>query len=99
LLVVELVRRTIWSFFRLENEHLHRTSLGFRRQNEFIPFHFETDVGLDNKPELKSRWRQIFESSAVLVVVVAFSVAAIVAGGNKASQQATTTPAPSPVPA
>ena len=99
LMAVELVRRTVWSFFRVENEHLHRTSLGFRRQSEFIPFHFETDVGLDNKPEVKSRWRQALESTAVLAVVVAFSVAAIVAGDRKDTQAAATTLAPSPSPA
>ena len=39
-MVVELFRRTIWSFFRLENEHRQNTN-GYRRVN-VVPLHFNT---------------------------------------------------------
>ncbi|KAF1772506.1 EXS, C-terminal [Phytophthora cactorum] len=42
-MVLELFRRTFWSFFRLENEHLRNTQ-GFRRV-DFIPLHYDHGVG------------------------------------------------------
>lgn len=39
---IEICRRCVWSWLRLEHEHLHNTQ-GFRRVN-FIPLHFETPV-------------------------------------------------------
>ena len=80
LMMMELVRRTIWSFFRVENEHLLRTSMGFRRQHEFVPFHFESNVGVDTQSEKKSRLRSVLEGIGITLVVVAFSACAIVAG-------------------
>ena len=41
-MTVELFRRTIWSFFRLEHEHRQNTQ-GFRRVN-VVPLHFNTGV-------------------------------------------------------
>ena len=41
-MTVELFRRTIWSFFRLEHEHRQNTE-GFRRVN-VVPLHFNTGV-------------------------------------------------------
>lgn len=43
----ELCRRSMWSIFRVENEHLFNTE-GYRRV-DFIPLHFETPV--EEKPE------------------------------------------------
>jgi hypothetical protein len=45
-------RRTVWSFFRLENEHLHN-AFAFRRV-KFIPLHFDAckhDDGDAKKPK------------------------------------------------
>ena len=41
-MTLELIRRTLWSFFRLENEHRTRTK-HYEEQHEdvsFVPFHF-----------------------------------------------------------
>lgn len=39
-MILELFRRTIWGFFRLEHEHRQNTQ-GFRRVN-VVPLHFNT---------------------------------------------------------
>jgi len=39
-MALELLRRTLWGFFRLEHEHRHNTE-GFRRV-DFVPLHFAT---------------------------------------------------------
>lgn len=44
---LELCRRSFWSIFRVENEHLYNTE-GYRRV-DFIPLHFE--IPLEEKPE------------------------------------------------
>ena len=43
-MTLELIRRTLWSFFRLENEHRARTKHyeGQQEDANFIPFHFAT---------------------------------------------------------
>jgi hypothetical protein len=44
-MALELFRRTLWGFFRLEHEHRHNTE-GYRRV-DFVPLHFAT--GHDRK--------------------------------------------------
>lgn len=39
-MMLELFRRTVWGFFRLENEH-RSNAAGFRRVG-FVPLHFNT---------------------------------------------------------
>ena len=46
---VELVRRAMWSCLRLEAEHLRNTE-GFRSV-DFIPLHFNRDVGDDSEKD------------------------------------------------
>jgi len=45
--IAEVLRRTMWGFFRLENEHL-RNTLRFRDSN-FIPLHFDQVYNRDKK--------------------------------------------------
>uniref|UniRef100_A0A7S3EQK1 EXS domain-containing protein n=1 Tax=Rhodosorus marinus TaxID=101924 RepID=A0A7S3EQK1_9RHOD len=45
--IAEVFRRTMWGFFRLENEHL-RNTLHFRDSN-FIPLHFDQVYNCDKK--------------------------------------------------
>lgn len=55
-MVAEFFRRTFWSFFCLENEHLRNTH-GYRRVN-FIPLHYDmnsSDDGNDLKPKGQSQ--------------------------------------------
>ncbi|TDH66558.1 uncharacterized protein CCR75_006087 [Bremia lactucae] len=79
-MVVELFRRTFWSFFRLENEHLRNTQ-GFRRV-DFIPLHYDHGVGELNKKsdEVEQLDFRIFTLKilAVLFTVLGLSVVAIV---------------------
>ncbi|DBA02069.1 TPA: hypothetical protein N0F65_000316 [Lagenidium giganteum] len=78
-MVLELFRRTFWSFFRLENEHLRNTQ-GFRRI-DFIPLHYDHGVGDDLDPQepLKPMEGRVFLMKILLImfVVLGLSVAAI----------------------
>ena len=73
----EICRRTMWSFFRLENEHLNNTS-GYRRVAH-IPLHFDTPLKPNdlNKNQNKNRWTVIFEIVAIVVIVIAVSCVAV----------------------
>ncbi|GMF21378.1 unnamed protein product [Phytophthora fragariaefolia] len=80
-MVLELFRRTFWSFFRLENEHLRNTQ-GFRRV-DFIPLHYDHGVGDSGKndsDELEQLDFRVFTLKilAVLFTVLGLSVVAIV---------------------
>jgi hypothetical protein len=82
-MVLELFRRTFWSFFRLENEHLRNTQ-GFRRV-DFIPLHYDHGVGADEDDEDAKQIIEPLEFKVfvakilgVTLVVLALSVAAIV---------------------
>lgn len=84
-MVLELVRRTFWSFFRLENEHLRNTQ-GFRRV-DFIPLHYDHGVGMDalvNKDHsdepLEPIDGRVFLAKILLIlfVVLGLSIVAIV---------------------
>ncbi|KAF4029770.1 EXS family [Phytophthora infestans] len=79
-MVLELFRRTFWSFFRLENEHSRNTQ-GFRRV-DFIPLHYDHGVGDVEKKsdEVEQLDFRIFTLKilAVLFTVLGLSVVAIV---------------------
>lgn len=84
-MVAELFRRTFWSFFTLENEHLRNTH-GYKRVN-FIPLHYDTGSS-DDGSDLENTKPQGMEplgglalltNIALLVcAVVGLSIAAIV---------------------
>lgn len=80
-MVLELFRRTFWSFFRLENEHLRNTQ-GFRRV-DFIPLHYDHGVG-DAEDKAGEEVEQLdfrvftLKILAVLFTVLGLSVVAIV---------------------
>jgi len=80
---VELLRRTLWGFFRLENEHRHNTA-GYRRV-DFVPLHFST--GHDHKYKQKERagWNVLAEVAAVTTAVLSVSAASVIVA-HKASQ-------------
>ncbi|CAH0479201.1 unnamed protein product [Peronospora belbahrii] len=79
--VLELFRRTFWSFFRLENEHLRNTQ-GFRRV-DFIPLHYDHGVG-DVEDDVVIEDKQLdfrvftLKILAILFTVLGLSIAAIV---------------------
>lgn len=80
-MIVELFRRTIWGFFRLENEHRCNTSQ-FRRV-EFVPLHFDTGHNHKyKKKEEKPGWSVLAEVFAVTVAVIGISISSIIAARN-----------------
>ena len=75
---LELGRRTMWGFFRLENEHRQNTA-GFRRV-AFVPLHFDTGHEHKYKGEKENvGWNVLAEVAAVSLIVIGISVSSIVA--------------------
>ena len=76
---IEVLRRSMWAAFRVENEHLHSTER-FRKKYDFVPLLFETAVGKDAKPEQEAKvsgQRLLIEASAFAGVVIVLAVLAI----------------------
>jgi len=83
---LELMRRTLWGFFRLEHEHRANTE-GYRRV-DFVPLHFST--GHDHKYKKdKERigWHVLAEVCTVSAIVIAVSVTSVIAA-QKATRHA-----------
>lgn len=74
-MVAELFRRTIWSFFTLENEHL-RNTFGFRRA-DFIPLHYDSAVDDDSDGVQKTEEAQPQQQVGALAVLVNVSLLAL----------------------
>ena len=75
-MTVELFRRTIWSFFRLEHEHRVNTS-GFRRVN-VVPLHFNTGHKHKYNERQWVGWRVLVEIAVVTSIVVALSAVSVI---------------------
>ena len=75
-MMLELFRRTIWGFLRLENEH-RSNAAGFRRVS-FVPLHFNTGHKHQYKEEKEHRGSSVLAEVAVVTICVlgvcAFSV-------------------------
>lgn len=75
-MVLELFRRTIWSFFRLEHEHRQNTD-GYRRVG-VVPLHFNTE----HKHKYQERhflgWKVLLEVIVVTLIVIAVSALSVV---------------------
>jgi len=77
-MMLELFRRTIWGFLRLENEHRSNTA-GFRRVS-FVPLHFNTGHNHQYKEESKHRGSSVLaEVAAVATIVMLVCVYSVVA--------------------
>jgi len=77
-IVLELFRRTVWGFFRLENEHRCNVS-GYRRV-DFVPLHFQTGhkhMYEDKKKKLGST--VLTELFFIIFILVIFCAACIIA--------------------
>lgn len=92
-MMLELFRRTIWGFLRLENEH-RSNAAGFRRVS-FVPLHFNTGHG--HKYSHKERGGQSVLKEVVIVsiVVLGICVSSIIAAQNANSRQHNTWTPPS----
>lgn len=85
-MALELMRRTLWGFFRLEREHRSKAS-GHRRVN-FVPLHFNTGHTHQYKEKKKKKgWSVLAEVATITVAVIAAGAASIIAA-QKASNLA-----------
>ena len=71
----EICRRTMWSFFRLENEHLNNTA-GYRRVKH-IPLHFDTPLESTSAQEKKRRCTVLLEIVLLVAIVLTVSCVAV----------------------
>jgi hypothetical protein len=84
-MMLELFRRTIWGFLRLEHEHRSNTS-GYRRVG-FVPLHFSTGHTHDYKHEKEHRGDSVLlEVSIVTLLVLGVSIASVVAAQHATEQ-------------
>ena len=77
-MILELFRRTVWGFFRLENEH-RSNAAGFRRV-DFVPLHFNTghDHGYADKKE-KTGMTVLREVFLIAIFVAGICVSSVIA--------------------
>jgi hypothetical protein len=81
---LELMRRTMWGFFRLEHEQ--RANTNQYRRVSFVPLHFNTGHKHKyNQGREHVGWRVLLEVAMVTIVVIGISVASVIA-----AQRATT---------
>jgi len=82
---LELTRRTIWGFFRLENEH--RSNTGQYRRVQFVPLHFTTGHTHNYTREKEHKGSQVLlEVVFITILVIGVSVTSVVAA-QRASQR------------
>jgi EXS family len=81
-IILELFRRTIWGFLRLENEHRSNTA-GFRRVG-FVPLHFHTG----HQHKYKEKKEQNGQAVLQEVVVIALAVLGVCISSVIAAQKA-----------
>lgn len=82
-MLLELFRRTLWGFLRLENEH-RSNAAGYRRV-DFVPLHFATGHKHGYKKEqTRSGFSVLIEVAGVAILVLSAAIVSVVA-----AQQAT----------
>ncbi|KAF0688924.1 Aste57867_19549 [Aphanomyces stellatus] len=77
-MVLEPIRRTMWSFFAVENEHL-RNTMGYRKE-QFIPLHYERGVGTVDPNENSEETRRKKRRNKILIITVVATVVSIAFG-------------------
>ena len=79
LAMFEILRRMVWGFLRIENEHLHNTE-GYRRV-ALVPMHFDTVMDKASKTLLFKKhgpgWKMLLEVLAIVAVAVAIGITAV----------------------
>jgi len=81
-MMLELFRRTLWGFFRLENEH--RSNVAGYRRIGFVPLHFNTGHKHAYEDKKEKRGAVVLRE----VMLVAIVVAAMCFGSIVAAQHA-----------
>jgi len=87
-MTLELIRRTLWSFFRLENEHRARTK-HYEEQHEgvdFVPFHFSTAQGHKYKQHKKRVGKRVLMEVLTVGIAVFVTCMLVVIAAQKARQ-------------
>jgi len=76
--ILELLRRTMWGFFRLENEH--RSNINRYRRVDFVPLHFDTGHNKHMHKEKKEKVGSsvLREVAMITIVVAGFCIASVV---------------------
>lgn len=76
--ILELFRRTIWGFFRLENEH--RSNVNRYRRVDFVPLHFDTghDKHMHKEKKERSGSSVLREVVLVTIIVAGFCIASVI---------------------
>mmetsp|Transcript_29503 Transcript_29503/g.81084 ORF Transcript_29503/g.81084 Transcript_29503/m.81084 type:complete len:913 (-) Transcript_29503:29-2767(-) len=85
-MVLELYRRTVWGFLRLENEHRSNTA---DRRVDFVPLHFSTGHKHEYKEEKEHRgFSVLLEVAIITCAVVAVSFGSVVAAQHATDRAA-----------
>jgi EXS family len=84
-MILELFRRTIWGFLRLENEHRSNTA-GFRRV-DFVPLHFSTGHTHGYKQEAAHRGFSVLVEVVIVTTLVLGAAVASVVAAQHATQR------------
>ena len=87
-MVLELWRRTLWGFLRLENEHRSNTA-GYRRV-DFVPLHFATGHMHEYTQEKQHRgFSVLLEVAIITLVVVMVSFGSVIAAQHATERSST----------
>jgi hypothetical protein len=86
-MMLEIFRRTIWGFLRLENEHRSNTA-GFRRV-DFVPLHFSTGHKHGYRQEETHRGFSVLLEVAIVTTLVLGAAVVSVVAAQHATQRST----------
>lgn len=84
-MILELYRRTVWGFLRLENEHRSNTA-GFRRVG-FVPLHFSTGHTHQYSQEKEHRGFHVLIEIVIITVAVLGACAVSVVAAQRATEK------------
>ncbi len=84
-MMLELSRRTLWGFFRLENEH--RTNENTNRRNGFVPLHFNSGHVHKYKNQNQRAGTEVLRELILVTFVVGGFCFATIAAAHRANQR------------
>jgi EXS family len=86
-MMLELFRRTLWGFFRLENEH--RSNVSGHRRIGFVPLHFNTGHQHAYEDKKEKRGASVLREVALVAIVVASMCFGSIVAAQHANQHIT----------
>jgi hypothetical protein len=84
-MILELYRRTMWGFLRLENEHRSNTA-GFRRVG-FVPLHFATGHAHAYNQQKEQRGFKVLIEIVIITIAVLAACAVSVVAAQRATEK------------